>query len=1550
MNKKLSFLSIITCGLIVISLFLSSVNFTGHPSISTVSAAPGENWFDPAWNFRRNVTVSCPCSAAQGEYQVKIVLDGTFSFSNARSDGADIRITDSDGITPIPFWIESWNPSTSATIWVKMPAIPLAGTSIYIYYGNLNPASNLVEMPPIGPWTRAIGNPIIPEGATGTSLLAENIVYDSATSKYWMALANYSQSSIALVSSTNPTNAADWTWEGNVIFPTSMFSGAPHLIKQNETWYLFYADFPNIRVATSLTVGGPYSNNKTILTPSATWETYRVDEPYIFQRNDGKWVLIYMGDAGSTSEQIGFAIADTIDGPYTKSSLNPVLAFGPAGSYDAGTVADPWVVEFHGTYYIGYTVSPTKLSPWQTAYATTTDWITFTKHGIIFPKAASGWDSNNAFRGAVTRIGDTYVLSYTGDSYQMGIATQPVYAAVNQEANVFPFFDEFTGSSYDSSKWVIDYGSSSQLGVSGGWLTLTANSDASYIKIHGNAAFGMDYLVEGYGRDRQGGTSQKIPEIGFVNGNDLGTITRLVADFHTPFNHWEYQARGTLDSWTDMEITADTAWHQLRVYRLSPNVAGFQIDSITAQATTTQVPTGALNPFLMSYGSGNLFDIDWIRVRKYCGANAVATVGTEEPRPQLGHIKITMTGDSPILSGDMVDFSITVTNNGDYDLNDISVSDALAPDCDRLITSLVISQSENYTCSQTNVTQDFTNSVTASGTPTTGAPVSSSASFFVDVLHPGISIDLTPASQTIFQGDPVTFSITVTNSGDTSLSGIAVTDTDVSDCNRTIGTLTAGQSNSYTCSQTNITTDFFNSATVTSSGPLGSSPWATSTAAVTVTDLSQAAWMNTSWSYRRFYKVSCPCGHQVSDYQVKITLDNTFNFEGAKTDGSDIRVTGIDGTTQIPFWIEHWDRTNQLATIWVKLSQLPISGSAVFLYYGNANPPAQPLVETPPIGPWTRAAGNPIIPAGATGTSLLAENIVYDSATAKYWMALANYSQSSIALVSSTDPTNATAWIWEGNVIFPSVYFSGAPHLVHQGDLWYLFYADRPNLMVADSPNVGGPYTHNRIILSPTETWEAFRVDEPYVFQRNDGKWVLIYMADAGSTTEQVGFATADTIDGTYTKSSLNPVLAFGPTGSFDAGTIADPWVVEYYGTYYLGYTVSPTKSSPWQTAYATTTDWITFTKHGVTFPLAASGWDSVNAFRGAVIRIGNTYVLSYTGDGYQMGIATQPVFRRDPFNEPAAVFPFYDDFNDGSFDATKWYIDSGSSSQISETGGTLTLTASGQTLGQYVKIQGQTTFGMDYMVEGYASHPQWGALNMISEIGLVGSGTSGDKVRIADDFHNTVNWERQSTLSTTPDDPWTTMGIAADTAWHTFRVYRTSGTPNIAGFQIDNTLETTSFTVPISNLPPFLMSFGNTNQMVVDWIRVRRWCGSEPTLTAGNEQSHPTGVDLNYFRAYRAPGGMQLAWETVNEATLAGFNLYRRELDGKFEQINAELIAPEKGGEPVGYAYVYMDDTAALDQRYEYRLEVIETNLEPSASMLAAYWPYSLQLPMIRH
>ena len=387
----------------------------------TSQMTSAQSWLDADWPFRRSVAIANPAVVDLSDFQVQVMLsDANFDFSKALPDGGDIRFTASDGITLIPYWIESWDQSgQTAAVWIRIPVLPMDGTTIYIYCGNSDPYVDppvLVETPPAGPFTKSDENPIVPiddpyTTDPGRGLLAENIVYDPVTSHYWMVFANYRSSSIGLVWSDDPTNPDAWHWhDGSVI--TS--GNAPHIMEHNGTWYIFYADravsspYP-IVVQSSASITGPYGNKQTILQSTEAWEAYRVDEPYVFQRSDGKWILMYMGDAGGAVEQIGYAEADDLLGPYTKfNSDDPAepdglcLTFGPAGSYDAGTVADPWVYEFEGTSYIGYTVSPTSGSPWQTALATTTDWETFTKQGLLLDRGTE----YNSFRGAVTRIGD----------------------------------------------------------------------------------------------------------------------------------------------------------------------------------------------------------------------------------------------------------------------------------------------------------------------------------------------------------------------------------------------------------------------------------------------------------------------------------------------------------------------------------------------------------------------------------------------------------------------------------------------------------------------------------------------------------------------------------------------------------------------------------------------------------------------------------------------------------------------------------------------------------------------------------------------------------------------------------------------------------------------------------------------------------------------------------------------------------------------------------------------------------------------------------------
>ena len=102
-------------------------------------------------------------------------------------------------------------------------------------------------------------------------------------------------------------------------------------------------------------------------------------------------------------------------------------------------------------------------------------------------------------------------------------------------------------------------------------------------------------------------------------------------------------------------------------------------------------------------------------------------------------------------------------------------------------------------------------------------------------------------------------------------------------------------------------------------------------------------WYNEAWHYRRPVIITNN-GASLPYYQVLITLNSAnFNFNRAKTDGSDVRFTHSDGTTDLKYWIESWDKAGQLAYIWVRVPSLGNGSTSIYLYYNN--PQATPVSD-----------------------------------------------------------------------------------------------------------------------------------------------------------------------------------------------------------------------------------------------------------------------------------------------------------------------------------------------------------------------------------------------------------------------------------------------------------------------------------------------------------------------------------------------------------------------------------------------------------------------------
>ncbi|MBD3192162.1 MAG: DUF2341 domain-containing protein [Candidatus Heimdallarchaeota archaeon] len=100
------------------------------------TSPPPTDWWDEAWSYRQELIIENPNSELLTEYQVLVELsDNNFAYAHCQADGSDLRFLDETS-TNLPYWIETWEPFGTSRVWVKLPTLPIDGTTIKLYYGN----------------------------------------------------------------------------------------------------------------------------------------------------------------------------------------------------------------------------------------------------------------------------------------------------------------------------------------------------------------------------------------------------------------------------------------------------------------------------------------------------------------------------------------------------------------------------------------------------------------------------------------------------------------------------------------------------------------------------------------------------------------------------------------------------------------------------------------------------------------------------------------------------------------------------------------------------------------------------------------------------------------------------------------------------------------------------------------------------------------------------------------------------------------------------------------------------------------------------------------------------------------------------------------------------------------------------------------------------------------------------------------------------------------------------------------------------------------------
>ena len=208
---------------------------------------------------------------------------------------------------------------------------------------------------------------------------------------------------------------------------------------------------------------------------------------------------------------------------------------------------------------------------------------------------------------------------------------------------------------------------------------------------------------------------------------------------------------------------------------------------------------------------------------------ATATVNVIHPG-----ISLTKTGTAKVVTGSTVTFTYNVTNTGDVPLTGVGIVD------DPLGTiasgqTLAVGESKSFTKATGVLTDDFTNTATATGTHQLGT-VTATATARVDVTHPAISITKTGTPADQLAPGTVKWTVVVTNTGDILLI-VNVSDTRHGVLDTGLA-LAPGESGTYTYDESGLGPGTYtNTATATGQHQLGSVS-ATASATVKVTQVS----------------------------------------------------------------------------------------------------------------------------------------------------------------------------------------------------------------------------------------------------------------------------------------------------------------------------------------------------------------------------------------------------------------------------------------------------------------------------------------------------------------------------------------------------------------------------------------------------------------------------------------------------------------------------------------------------------------------------------------
>ncbi len=220
---------------------------------------------------------------------------------------------------------------------------------------------------------------ILSPGGTGwkqARVEGGNVFFDPRIGKYVMTFTGYagtiSSTGAGSIGVAYSNDLSTWTEGGsNPIFQASGsdscalggVTGA-YVWYEHQTYYLFYiglstAGYETGNKAICLATSSDFATwtrAGTQIAPSSAgtgWRAAAVWHPNVVKRN-GVYYLFFNATNASGTEQIGYATAPAITGPWTVDDTNSPILAPTASAWDQARVGDPYVYRLGDTWYMAY--------------------------------------------------------------------------------------------------------------------------------------------------------------------------------------------------------------------------------------------------------------------------------------------------------------------------------------------------------------------------------------------------------------------------------------------------------------------------------------------------------------------------------------------------------------------------------------------------------------------------------------------------------------------------------------------------------------------------------------------------------------------------------------------------------------------------------------------------------------------------------------------------------------------------------------------------------------------------------------------------------------------------------------------------------------------------------------------------------------------------------------------------------------------------------------------------------------------------------------------